>query len=257
MRVAVILSGLALALAACGQTVPDSGAEATGVGFGSYNQYQAERAARETALASGVAPGGAVSGEPLSAVGPLAANSGAVQYPMTEAEALAAQTRATLGLNAVTSPATSQASAAAPTGASATVSATPTGRGLSDENDFAAVSERESIESDRLRLQQQRAEYEVVAPSDLPDRPDATGPNIVAFALSTSHAPGTKLYSRMTLFGSNGRNCNRYNSANEAQQAFLAAGGPDRDRQGLDPDGDGYACGWDPRPFRLAAASNN
>ena len=37
-----------------------------------------------------------------------------------------------------------------------------------------------------------------------------------------------------------------------AQQAFLEAGGPERDRKGLDPDGDGYACAWDPTPFRAA-----
>jgi hypothetical protein len=32
----------------------------------------------------------------------------------------------------------------------------------------------------------------------------------------------------------------------------LANGGPERDKEGLDPDGDGFACGWDPRPFRSA-----
>ena len=37
-----------------------------------------------------------------------------------------------------------------------------------------------------------------------------------------------------------------------AQEAFLAQGGPQSDRKGLDPDGDGFACDWDPRPFRAA-----
>ena len=37
-----------------------------------------------------------------------------------------------------------------------------------------------------------------------------------------------------------------------AQEAFLKAGGPERDRYGLDPDGDGFACRWDPTPFRAA-----
>jgi hypothetical protein len=32
----------------------------------------------------------------------------------------------------------------------------------------------------------------------------------------------------------------------------LSNGGPERDRLGLDPDGDGFACYWDPTPFRLA-----
>lgn len=46
--------------------------------------------------------------------------------------------------------------------------------------------------------------------------------------------------------------CAKFSSPDLAQEAFLSAGGPDRDRKGLDPDGDGYACSWDPRPFRTA-----
>jgi hypothetical protein len=37
-----------------------------------------------------------------------------------------------------------------------------------------------------------------------------------------------------------------------AQIAFLERGGPKRDTLGLDPDGDGFACYWDPAPFRKA-----
>ena len=48
------------------------------------------------------------------------------------------------------------------------------------------------------------------------------------------------------------RNCGKYPSDDQAQIAFLDRGGPERDRLGLDPDGDGYACGWDPAPFRNA-----
>jgi hypothetical protein len=46
--------------------------------------------------------------------------------------------------------------------------------------------------------------------------------------------------------------CAKYASSDQAQQDFLAKGGPDRDRMGVDPDGDGFACSWDPRPFRTA-----
>jgi hypothetical protein len=58
---------------------------------------------------------------------------------------------------------------------------------------------------------------------------------------------GTRQYDRN--FASETRSqlaCGRYASAEEAQQAFVAAGGPEQDGQGLDPDGDGYACGWQP-----------
>lgn len=223
----MVICGLVLGASACTTSVPDSGAEATGVGFGNYTTYRQEQAARDAAL-----QGGAPS-EPLSALNQTAPVS-------TEAADLAAQTRAALGAGAGTPPQTNRPA------------------GLSDEQSFDAVANRETIESDRVRLEQRRAQFEQVAPTALPNRPENTGPNIVAYALSTTHAPGQSVHSRSNLFGTrDGRNCNRYSNANEAQAAFLAAGGPQRDRQGLDPDGDGYACGWDPTPFRLANRASN
>ena len=46
--------------------------------------------------------------------------------------------------------------------------------------------------------------------------------------------------------------CARYPSPEAAQQAFLSSGGPKRDPKNLDPDGDGFACYWDPTPFQQA-----
>ena len=77
--------------------------------------------------------------------------------------------------------------------------------------------------------------------------------NIAAFALSTSHAVGQPLYRRVgARLRNSDRACADFASDSLAQEAFLEAGGPDRDRLGVDPDGDGYACGWDPAAFRLA-----
>lgn len=125
------------------------------------------------------------------------------------------------------------------------------GPGISDENSFDAVSERVTIESDRQRLAAQREAFQVIEPTALPDRPSGDLASIVEFALSTSHPVGQPVYSRSPIRLSS-RACDRYSDANAAQQAFLNAGGPERDRSGLDPDGDGYACRWDPSPFRLA-----
>ncbi|OYW58338.1 MAG: hypothetical protein B7Z10_02305 [Rhodobacterales bacterium 32-66-7] len=124
---------------------------------------------------------------------------------------------------------------------------------ISDEQDFAAVSARETIESDAERIARNRAEYVTVQPGELPTRPGDTGPNIVEFALATSHAPGVQLYKRSGL-GLRDQNaaCAKYASPDKAQQDFLSKGGPERDRMGVDPDGDGFACSWDPRPFRTA-----
>jgi hypothetical protein len=123
--------------------------------------------------------------------------------------------------------------------------------GISDEQDFDAVAARESIQSDAARREAQRQAYQVIEPQPLPERPRSTGPNLVEYALSTTNQPGEQVYSRSGL-SMPGRGCGDYATSDQAQQAFLEAGGPRRDRMGLDPDGDGFACSWDPRPFRAA-----
>lgn len=125
---------------------------------------------------------------------------------------------------------------------------------ISDEQDFEAVSARETIESDAERIARNRADYVIVQPGELPQRPGDTGPNIVEYALATKHAPGTQLHKRTSFRVSDpAATCAKYGSPDIAQEAFLEKGGPERDRLGLDPDGDGFACTWDPRPFRAAA----
>lgn len=84
----------------------------------------------------------------------------------------------------------------------------------------------------------------------------ATGdrPSAVAFALATTHSVGTEMYRRPLIrFSRVEANCAAYRTPEEAQEAFLAAGGPERDPLNLDPDGDGFACRWDPAPIRAAA----
>ena len=76
---------------------------------------------------------------------------------------------------------------------------------------------------------------------------------VTKFALSTTHAIGKALYLRgaVTLLDSVTA-CEGYERSDVAQLAFLTAGGPENDPRGLDSDGDGYACTWDPRPYRMA-----
>jgi len=130
----------------------------------------------------------------------------------------------------------------------------PNNPGLSDEQDFGAVSDRQSIESDAERLERNRALYTLIEPTEVPTRPGTDIPNIVAYAIKTSNPVGEPLYSR-SLFKSENRslrNCAKYVSDAAAQEALLKAGGPERDRYGLDPAGDGFACRWDPTPVRAA-----
>jgi hypothetical protein len=218
MRIATVLSIMAFTLAACSPPVPDSGA-----------------GANDTALSS---TGASV----LPPTTPVAAAS------LDESsESLAAETAAVLGLEGA--PATGE-----PLSAMAPDAATAAPVGLSDEQSFEAVSERESIESDAARIDANREQYTVIQPTELPPRPDGSGPSIVSYALATTNNPGQPLYRRTGIAAASRyeRACARHGSPDRAQEAFLDAGGPERDRYGMDPDGDGFACTWDPRPFRAA-----
>lgn len=81
------------------------------------------------------------------------------------------------------------------------------------------------------------------------------GPNLFVYALSTTHNVGQARYPRQSPLRWRRWEaaCAQYPSQDLAQEAFLAAGGPERDPNHLDPDGDGFACWWDPAPFRQAA----
>jgi len=260
MRSSVILLA-ALGLAACSPRIPDSGG---GVGFQDYNSYGAPAAAPAPANTGTFSPDAALAaidkaegkapevGAPLSvlppAVTPYAPSGSTTPSPYAQPSYAAAQP-------SYVPPTGERARGNAPAGIVETTSEMNGGvnPSVSDEQDFQAVTKRESIESDAARIARNRAQYQVDQPTALPQRVGDTGPNIVEFAISTNHPKGTQMYRRssLRLTSYNGA-CARYPSPDLAQEAFLAAGGPDRDRKGLDPDGDGYACAWDPTPFRAA-----
>lgn len=218
-------------VAGCAPTVPDS---ASGVGFDSYSTYQNDRASRDEALTTGgrLPPPAEVRATPLPSTPD---NTAREQQAAMDA---AAANSGVLPLEA--SPANP-----APEAVTAT--------GISAENDFSAVSEQRTIESDAARIARNRQQYKVIEPGALPTRSGSSEPNIVAYALQTRHPRGTALYNRSRLNAEARfrRNCAAYASPDQAQTDFLSRGGPERDRLGLDPDGDGYACAWDPAPFRL------
>ena len=122
---------------------------------------------------------------------------------------------------------------------------------ISDEQNFEAVSERETIESDAERRKQQSAKYILVKPVAIPDRPKMRYLTPVQFAVKTTHPVGKRRYNRLTVnMGNVTKPCLRYQSEELAQYTFLRSGGPNIDSRGVDPDGDGYACGWDPSVYR-------
>ena len=125
---------------------------------------------------------------------------------------------------------------------------------ISDEQDFGAVSQARSIEEDARRVQAARERFELVTPDQVDvAAPDDGGPNVVSYALRRAQpvgAAGSYARGPFATAGRAARACNGFRDADAAQEAFLANGGPERDRRGLDPDGDGNACGWDPSTYR-------
>lgn len=78
-----------------------------------------------------------------------------------------------------------------------------------------------------------------------------TTPVLVKYAHQERHNPGSNIYKRTGgPVAQSARLCSTYPSTDAAQRAFIANGGPLLDPRGMDPDGDGFVCGWDPQPFR-------
>lgn len=236
-----LILAAAVLLAACASTPPTSN---QGIGFGDPIEFERQRLAREAALrGSGTTDFAA----------PATVQTQAIPSSDLAAAGIGQGAQVGAPLSAL-DPGRTQGVQASPANAAPELQNNP---GISDEQDFSAVSTRESIESDAQRRAAQAAQREVIAPTALPTRPANTGPNIVEYALNAPNRLGQEWYSRSILSGQGRfqRNCAGYNSPDAAQRDFLARGGPDRDPRGIDPDGDGFACGWDPAPFLLAAGN--
>ena len=238
------LGGALCLLAACSTPVPDSN---PGVGFNQYDIYATERARRDAELQ-------AMRPRPVPSDAVIGAETLAV-LEATRPAGVAGTAPVISGPGANVAPVAGTApvtTTLAPIGG--TVVAGTDNPTISDEQSFDAVAGRETIESDAERLERLRAQRQEVAPVPIPERTDNGRPNVVAFALSTQNRVGEPLYRRSGTVSASRfqRNCAGYASADKAQEDFLAAGGPERDRRGLDPDGDGFACFWDPSPFRAA-----
>lgn len=267
MNKGILIALAAVGLAACGGPVRQP---ATGVGFNDYAQFEIDRARREAALS---APRGTIvpaprvnsvpSTAPITVPAPQTATTAAQSQAIPSSDLAAAG----IGTAAATVPApppvtpTPVPVTPAPAAPAPVVVATPTpvapaapsnNTGISDEQSFDAVSGRETIESDAQRRAAQAAARQQIEPTAVPQRPSNAGPNIVEYAINAPNVRGQEWYSRSLLSGQSRfqRNCAVYASPDDAQRDFLARGGPERDRLGIDPDGDGFACGWDPAPFK-------
>lgn len=251
----------AIAMAGCTAQVPNS---APGPGFGDYAEYELERARREAVLSGEPIGGPLTATVPQTTVGPnpnAAVVPGAEGLPGAPGGAITSSELAAAGIGGTGVPATSgglgNATTVDPNAALAPAGSVGDNPTISDEQNFDAVSGRETIESDAQRRAEQAERLVVVEPVPLPSQRADSGPNIVQYAINAPNQKGQQWYSRSILSGDNRfqRNCATYANPDEAQRDFLRRGGPERDQRGIDPDGDGFACGWDPAPFRLATGN--
>jgi hypothetical protein len=135
------------------------------------------------------------------------------------------------------------------TAPSATTTPTPT-QGLADLA-AAAIAEAESGATGLPPVAPGGDNF--TAPP-LPEGMAVLGARVVAFALSTSHPVGQRVWSRFPVrLGRPEVRCRDFRTTDLAQDWFLENEGPERDRAGLDPDGDGFACNWDPERYRAQA----
>lgn len=138
----------------------------------------------------------------------------------------------------------------------AVVNAAPnSGAALASGNGVLVLADESQAEQERLRnadaaaLAAAAAERVVIQPGEMPEV--MSGINIIAFARETTNAVGERLYRRPSIRRTiSASQCRKFESDDDAQRNFLANGGPQDDPLNLDPNGDGFACRWNPEPFR-------
>ncbi|MCC5986996.1 MAG: hypothetical protein JJT95_04890 [Pararhodobacter sp.] len=235
MRISMVASAALLALAACADGVAPQGqgrgvSAGTAIGGGDYQRYLRTR---EDAARSGV---------PYSVPPEHTRAQGAGGAPLAAPMAPRPQASSTAASAAASTPATAASG----------------GRdsAIADQQRYDPDSPRPAAATRPAPGQGESGPVPLVR---VADASAAEGPNIVAYALRTSHPVGTERYPRRNPLRWQlwERNCLQFTDQNAAQEAFLAAGGPERDRQNLDPVGDGYACWWDPEPIRRAVRAGD
>lgn len=227
MRKAPLLVLAGMLLAGCQPDVPNSGA---GVGFGTYEDYLRQRESQLKGSAT----------QAQTATPPVDGGYGTSGYgatPVTSAAGMAAQgaagadATATGGSGSIGADTLAALRATAPAGESGPAGTTP-----------PAAAATGSV----------GAPLNAMSPAAMPGN-GASGPNLAAYALAAKNAPGQSVWPRGGIrLTSSEKACAKYISPDLAQMAFLQKGGPQKDPLNLDPDGDGFACGWDPRPFQAA-----
>lgn len=268
---ALMASGLAVAfLAACDPVAPYSNIIDTtgrGVGFSDYAQYMRAQEELSRIRRAEAAQARGVQGPPTNA--PQFTQSQTQSTPGTIGQEAVAAVRGGQAPQSQPAPqfplgeqnqvAQAQPSAAAPATSAPLSALSP--QALQDggaASGSASVSDQQFTPQPFGTPQQNRlVERDFVPQVRVGDAELGAGgtPNLFVYALSSTHNVGEQRFQRNhpLRWRRWEAACAQFPSQDLAQEAFLAAGGPERDPNHLDPDGDGFACWWDPAPFRQAA----
>ncbi|MSU88663.1 hypothetical protein GE300_03390 [Rhodobacteraceae bacterium 2CG4] len=256
MKHLMLLVAGAAVLSACNSTVPAGGQgyfdpppPAPLPGFPAYPDYPAPQAGTNAPQSQ---PGTAVAGAPRSSVAVDPDPNSQLARDVTDTLRATAPSGAATAQPPLPGPAAGVQ--AAPGSAAAMPGTEDIGINPNDESINLSLSTQEEQKRQReaaeRRRQAAQSQLVIVEPEPVP-QVDVNA-NVVAFARETTHPLGTKVYNR-PVFRDRRQSasvCRRFESNEEAQRQFLANGGPNTDRYNLDPDGDGFACDFDPEKYR-------
>ncbi|WP_461428818.1 hypothetical protein [Gymnodinialimonas sp.] len=123
-----------------------------------------------------------------------------------------------------------------------------------DPTSLEAIAEGAIAESEQAAAGTTGGVFDNIQPQQASDvLPPPLIPRVAAFALRTTHLPGQRQWRRNPLRADGQAMCAQFETRDHAQDRFLRDGGPERDPNGLDPDGDGFVCGFDPAALRASA----
>ena len=137
--------------------------------------------------------------------------------------------------------------------------------GLSENHNYIDLSlstlKQQNIEKEKAAkkledARKERIEIEISNSSNSSNSSDYV--NVAKFARDTKNNKGEKIFTRLSFsIYDNWNECSKFKTKDEAQRKFLKDGGPYKDRFNLDPDGDGFACDWDPEIYRKLSIPND
>ena len=107
----------------------------------------------------------------------------------------------------------------------------------------------EKAEAEKFLLEA-RQKRTIVEPEDTEELSEKSDINLALYARQTFNSVGQKIYNRNPTKKKKIDPCLRFISAEDAQRFFLKKNGPQKDFWNLDPDGDGFACKWNPEQYR-------